>query len=146
MSKVFEALKRAELARAEQQDATAVGTSMAERAERRRTARLNVQVPLFVYGYTPEGDPFYEDARTIAINAHGGLIFMPTIVRPGQRLLVTKEGDEQTQACVVLSVRARLTQGADVAFEFPTPLPQFWQKLEIILSKYLDKSAFMTSV
>lgn len=58
MSKIFEALKQAELARAEHQDATAAGTSTAERAERRRTARLNVQVPLFVYGYTPEGDPF----------------------------------------------------------------------------------------
>jgi hypothetical protein len=131
MSKIFEALKQVELARAGQQEPTPAGKSTAERAERRRTARVNVQVPVFVYGYTPEGDPFYEDARTIAINAHGGLIFMPTIVRPGQRLLVTKEGDEQTQACVVLSVRARPTLGADVAFEFPTPLSQFWQNLEI---------------
>lgn len=130
MSKIFEALKRAELTRADDPNATAAGTSAAERPERRRTARCNVQVPLFVYGHTPEGDPFYEDARTIAINAHGGLIFMPTIVRPGQRLLVTKEGDEQTKECVVLSVRARLAHGADVALEFPTPIPHFWGNCE----------------
>lgn len=118
------------MARANDQNATAVVTSVvtraAKRPERRRTARLNVQVPLFVYGYTPEGNPFYEDACTIAINTQGGLIFMPTIVRPGQRLLVTKEGNEQAKECIVLSVRARLSQGADVALEFPTPLPHFW--------------------
>ena len=133
-SDLFEALKQAELARADDQNATALVTSVAtraaERPERRRAARLNVQVPLFVYGYTPEGDPFYEDARTIAINTHGGLIFMPTIVRPGQRLLVTKEGDEQAKECIVLSVRARLAQGADVALEFPTPIPYFWGNWE----------------
>jgi hypothetical protein len=137
MSKIFEALKQAELARADDQNATALVTSVAtravERPERRRTARLNVQVPLFVYGYTPEGDPFYEDAHTIAINTHGALIFMPIIVRPGQRLLVTKEGDEQAKECIVLSVRARLMQGADVALEFPTPIPDFrgnWESPE----------------
>jgi hypothetical protein len=80
---------------------TSVVTRAAKRPERRRTTRLNVQVPLFVYGYTPEGNPFYEDACTIAINTHGGLIFMPTIVRPGQRLLVTKEGDEQAKEGIV---------------------------------------------
>ena len=105
MSKIFEALKQAELARANDQNATAVVTSVvtraAKRPERRRTTRLNVQVPLFVYGYTPDGNPFFEDACTIAINTHGGLIFMPTIVRPGQRLLVTKEGDEQAKEGIV---------------------------------------------
>jgi len=135
MSKIFEALKQAELTRADDQNATAMVTSVVtrvpERPDRRRTARLNVQVPLFVYGYTPEGDPFYEDACTIAINAHGGLIFMQTIVRPGQRLLVMKEGDEQANECVVLSVRARLAQGADVALEFPTPIPYFWGTQEL---------------
>ena len=58
MSKIFEALKQAELARADDQNATALVTSVAtraaERPERRRAARLNVQVPLFVYGYTSE--------------------------------------------------------------------------------------------
>jgi hypothetical protein len=130
MSKIFDALKQAALARADHADSATVGRRAAERPERRRTARLNVQVPLFIYGHTPEGNPFYEDACTIEINAHGGLISMPNIVRPGQRLLVTKSGDEQTQTCVVLCVRARLGQSFDVAFEFPTPMLHFWGNWE----------------
>lgn len=130
MSKIFDALKQAELARADDRAATTRKIGPPKRPERRRTARLNVQVPLFVYGYTQEGDPFYDYACSIAINAHGGLMFMLTTVRPGQRLLVTKKENEETTECLVLSVRARLALGVDVAFEFPAPMSNFWGNWE----------------
>jgi hypothetical protein len=130
MSKIFDALKRAESERAKHQDTRAAGTGIAERLDRRRTARVKVQVPLFVYGHTLKGGPFYEEARTIAINAQGGLISMRNVVRPGQRLVVVNKEDEQTQECVVLSVRARPGHRLDVAFEFPTPMPHFWRNLD----------------
>jgi hypothetical protein len=68
MSKIFDALKRAELAPED-----------SRQAERRRTCRRRVYVSLFVYGYTVD-NPFCEDACTVEINAHGGLISMQTAV------------------------------------------------------------------
>ena len=85
-----------------------------------------VKLPLFVYGYGADGNPFYEHAHTIAMNARGGLISLSTPVEPGQRLLITNKENECSQECVVEFLGARLSRGVDVAFEFSTPMPEFW--------------------
>jgi len=85
-----------------------------------------VKLPLFVYGYSADGNPFYEHAHTIAMNPRGGLISMNTPVEPGQKLLITNKENECSQECVVEFLGARLSRGVDVAFEFSTPMPEFW--------------------
>jgi hypothetical protein len=99
--------------------------------ERRRTPRVYVHIPIFVYGHTPEGDPFHEETWTISINGGGGLISMSSRVQPGQRLAVTNQGNDQTEQCIVVSVTAGWTDGGKIALKFPTPMPQFWRQLEI---------------
>jgi len=103
-------------------------TSTAEYTDRRVTSRIYVHLPLSIYGVGR--DPFYEETYTISINGTGGLILMASSVQPGQRILVTNQGNDQTQECVVVSVVAQPT-GSHVAFKFPTPMPQFWHRLEI---------------
>lgn len=121
MSKIFEALKRAELAAAKKSE-----TDNARQLERRRTPRVRVHIPLLVYGYKDKS-PFHEDACTVEVNAHGGLISMQTSLLPRQKLLMVNAGNESKQHCTVLSVRVRQESGFDVAFEFLNPEPQFWQ-------------------
>jgi len=142
LSKIFEALKRAELARVDSKDSPASGTETSRQPERRRTSRIPVQVPLFVYGHTGD-NPFHEEACTVEINAHGGLISMQTAVRPGQKLLLMNKEDESSQQCIVLSVRVRQERAFDVSFEFPTAIPQFWQNSEIGRS-FLRSAALST--
>ena len=89
------------------------------------------KLPLFVYGYGPEGTPFYEQAETIATNERGGLISLQTPVQPGQRLLITNKENECSQECVVEFLGARLARGVDVASNFPLPAPHFWGPAEI---------------
>jgi hypothetical protein len=125
LSKIFEALKRAELASTKNSDADAT-----RQPERRRTPRVRVHIPLLVYGYKGKS-PFHEDVYTVEVNAHGGLISMQTALRPRQKLLVVNNGNESKQHCIVLSVRVRQKCGFDVAFEFLDPTPRFWQDLEI---------------
>ena len=91
-------------------------------------AQMNL--PLFIYGYWPDGTPFYEEARTIATNSRGGLISMQTVVQPGQRLLITNKENECSQECVVEFLGAKLARGVDVAFEFSVPAPEFWSAAE----------------
>ena len=99
--------------------------------DRRGTRRVSVQIPLFVYGRTVGGDPFYEEAYTIQVNGNGGLISMSNHVRPGQRLVVTNQGNEQTERCVVVWVAARASDRSNIALKFPGPTPHFWRGLEI---------------
>lgn len=107
------------------------GTRTVELPDRRVTPRVYVHIPLFVYGRTPSGDPFHEEARTISINGAGGLISMSSRVQPGQRLAVTNQGNDQTEQCTVVSVVAGSADGSDIALKFPAPMPQFWRGLEI---------------
>ena len=131
VSQVLDTLKQAELVHAGCLDSKTAGLGAIEQVDRRRTPRIQVQIPMFVYGYASRSVPFYEEARTMTINAHGGLLCMQTAVQPGQRLLVINVGNERTQECVVVFVEARLARGIAVAFEFPTSMSQFWHNLEI---------------
>jgi hypothetical protein len=126
MSKIFEALRRAELLRAKRKEAKTVGAC--GYTDRRLTSRTYVRIRLFIYGYMPGGDPFYEETYSIVVNGAGGLISMTSDVRPGQRLVVTNEGNEQSQECVVVSVEPYRSH---IALKFPAPTPQFWRDLEI---------------
>lgn len=103
------------------------GQVLAEQAD----GITQIKLPLFVYGCGPDGEPFYEHAHTVATNARGGLISLNTPVEPGQRLVITNKENECSQECVVGFLGARLARGVDVAFEFPTPMPQFWGPREL---------------
>jgi len=97
------------------------------RPERRRTPRRHIPIPLFVYGYTPEGQPFHEETFTSAVNVHGGSMRMEAGVQLGQRLLVTNQRNECEQPCIVVFVGARLGNGIDVAFSFTAAMLSFWR-------------------
>jgi len=105
-------------------------TSNAGQTSRRATSRIAAHLPLFIYGSMPGGNPFYEEASTISISGAGGLILMESSVQPGQRLMVTNQGNDQTQECVVVSVAAQ-PAGSRVAFRFASPTPRFWQGLQL---------------
>jgi hypothetical protein len=96
------------------------------RPERRRTPRRPLPIPLFVYGHTPEGQPFYEETFTTTVNVHGGSMRMETSVQLGQRLLVTNHENDSAQPCIVVFVGTRLGGGVDVAFSFTAAMPSFW--------------------
>jgi hypothetical protein len=103
-------------------------TSSVEYTDRCVTNRTYVHLPLFIYGVGR--DPFHEETRTICVDEAGGLILMARRVQPGQRILVTNQGNDRTQACVIVSVSAQAAC-SQVEFKFLTPAPQFWHGLEI---------------
>lgn len=99
------------------------------RPERRRTPRKHIPIPLFVYGHTAEGHPFYEETFTNAVNVHGGSMRMEASVQLGQRLLVTNQNNECAQPCIVVFVGAQVGGGIDVAFSFTAAMPYFWRSM-----------------
>jgi len=97
-------------------------------SDRRRSERVNLQVPVFVYGHANDEEPFYEETKTREVNAHGGLIAMAMGVKSGQRLLLANAVTQKEQECHVVHAGPKhLNRKTNVAIEFTQPAPDFWR-------------------
>ena len=95
-------------------------------ANRRRSQRVLMTIPVLVSGnYGPES-PFQEEARTRAISAHGSLLLMATQVHRGQRLTLSNLQTKASLECVVAHIDRRQANLPQVGVEFTLPNPMFW--------------------
>src|SRR4051812_40428085 len=63
-------------------------TSTAEHTGPRVKGRTNAQLPLFIYGSLPGGDPFHEEPFTTSFNETGGLTWLPSRVDAVQEIML----------------------------------------------------------
>jgi hypothetical protein len=97
------------------------------RADRRRCARWNAHVPVFVYGHPSGQSPFHEEAYSAMVSERGALLIMTTPVPVGEMLLLTNKVTQADQECRVAHVGPRDGPSVEVAVEFTTAAPQFWR-------------------
>jgi PilZ domain-containing protein len=95
-------------------------------ANRRRSQRVLMKVPVRVSGKTGIGLPFEEDAHTEAISAHGALLLVSTQVYRGQRLSLSNLQTKAALECVVAHIAKRQGEDSQVGVEFMLPNPMFW--------------------
>jgi hypothetical protein len=94
----------------------------------RRSGRLELAVPVFVYGWsTADDSPFTEITRTLEVNAHGGLVALSAMVRPGQMILLVNNRTERERKCRVVRVHRESDSACKVGFEFVRPESRFWE-------------------
>jgi len=93
---------------------------------RRRSERVILQMKVTVIAEDVQRRPRQEEARTLVVNAHGGLLKMKLDVHVGQpmRLVNPQIGVEQN--CRVVRVEDTSPEFFSVAFEFDQPNPKFW--------------------
>ncbi len=115
MSKIFEALRTAQQAQA------------TEELDRRRSRRVPLRVPVFVYGHLSCRLPFHERAYLQQVSADGGLLTLSTDVKHGQKLLLTNDLTQKQQKCFVVHLRSRDSRRMEVGVEFAQPCPEFVQ-------------------
>jgi hypothetical protein len=130
MRKIFDDRGQAETTVGESKSSKNSAAKPFGKMDHRRTRRARVQVPLLVYGYARNGNPFSEQAHTIEINAHGALIAMKTAMPPGERLLLTNETNQKTVECTVQTLSTGQGQVIVAAVAFAAPAPEFWRKLD----------------
>lgn len=95
--------------------------------ERRGSPRIEMRVPVFIYGHGGEArEPFHEETTSIVVNANGGLVTLKSRVGFGQRLLLTNAGTHEERQCRVVRFDAAETLHAVVAIAFSEPSPDFW--------------------
>jgi hypothetical protein len=58
-------------------------------AERRRSPRLHLQIPIFVRGVDAHGDGFLDLSRTVNISATGACLAVPRPMKPGELISLT---------------------------------------------------------
>jgi PilZ domain len=95
-------------------------------ANRRRSQRVLMTVPVRVSGQTGIGSHFEEETRTVAISAHGALILVSTHVHRGQRLTLSNVQTKAALECVVAHIAKYQGAQPQVGVEFMLPNPIFW--------------------
>lgn len=93
----------------------------------RRSPRSKALIPVFVYGYGAQSEPFHEEAYASVVSENGGLLIMNAKVQPGQPLLITNRATEEERACHVAYVGEREPDQGVVAVEFTEPSANFWR-------------------
>ena len=95
-------------------------------ANRRRSQRVLMTIPVLVSGQTGAGLPFEEETHTRAISAHGALIPVSAQVYRGQRLILSNVQTKAALECVVAHIDRRQSDYAQVGVEFALLNPIFW--------------------
>src|SRR3989454_285792 len=95
-------------------------------ANRRRSQRVLMTIPVPVSGKTGAGSPFEEETHTRAISAHGALIPVLTTVYRGQRLTLSNIQTKAALECVVAHIARDQSGHLQVGLEFMLPNPIFW--------------------
>jgi hypothetical protein len=95
-------------------------------ANRRRSQRVLMTIPVRVSGQNHVGSPFEEETHTRAISAHGTLVLMSTQVYRGQRLTLSNIQTKGALECIVAHIDRRKGEHAQVGVEFTLPNPLFW--------------------
>jgi hypothetical protein len=100
--------------------------SLASPANRRRSERVMLQIPVTVMAETPERMHVREETQTLVVNAHGGLMKLKAELHVGQPLLLVNPQTGAREGCRVVRVDQPAAEYFAVAFEFDHPSPKFW--------------------
>lgn len=93
---------------------------------RRRSERVMLRMKVTVIAEDVQRQPRQEEALTLVVNAHGGLLQMKMDVHVGQPMRLLNPQNNVEQNCRVVRIDDTSTEFFSVAFEFDQPNPKFW--------------------
>jgi len=95
-------------------------------AERRRSQRVNIAMPVLVRGKRG-GQPFEEQALTISVSAHGCMVRVATPLTRLQEVAIVNVKTAEELPCKVTFLGQKEAGKTEVAVEFSEPSPVFWR-------------------
>lgn len=93
----------------------------------RRSKRLALHVPVFVYGHAVDNSPFSHITCMLTVNAYGGLVPLAAPVKQGQLILLMNDTTHETRACRVVYIGRERGGQREVGIEFLRAAPNFWK-------------------
>ncbi|HET6144649.1 MAG TPA: PilZ domain-containing protein [Candidatus Acidoferrales bacterium] len=127
MSRIFEALRHAQLKRPDQPKTTLLHTSLAEISDRRKTKRSPVDLSVYVYGHGPGKETFHEEAHTLNVSDGGALLLLSVPVEKGQLLLLTNQITGQEMDCRVVYLGTKHSRTVETGIVLSRSNAEFWQ-------------------
>jgi hypothetical protein len=127
MSRIFEALKQAQLRRADDVQPKPPEEDAGEIPDRRRSRRWALHIAVYVYGHGPGKEPFHEEAHTLSVNANGALLLLSVPVEKGQTLLLTNQLTKKEQDCHVVFLGKKHSRTVETGVAFSETNFDFWQ-------------------
>lgn len=100
---------------------------------RRRSARLPLEIPVHVYGRTPNNFPFRDQTCTLTIDAHGARVSLAADVEPGQSVLLVHSLTQEERECRVVHVGPKRNGRRKVGLEFRNPPEDFWHVFQPVV-------------
>jgi hypothetical protein len=108
---------------------------------RRRSARLDLRIPVRIYGRTPDGRPFRDLTETQSVNAYGTRVCFSHLVTPGQSVLLVHGITEEEKECHIVYVKPEKKGKWQVGLEFVRPNGNFWQIFQPLQHADLEAKA-----
>ena len=101
-------------------------SSTSEERSRRRSERVVLCVAVLLSARIPQGKRISIDAKSLVVNAHGGLLDVGLELMKGQHIILNNPITERVATGKILRVERSEEGRFFVAFEFEFPTPNFW--------------------
>ncbi len=95
-------------------------------ANRRRSQRIWMELPVRVWRYDALGTQFSEETRTLSVGADGALILSSFAVKKGQHLVLCNIRTQGVMECLVVHTRELQDGKREVGAVFTLPNRTFW--------------------
>ena len=105
---------------------SAPGTSSDSYAERRRSQRVVIAMPVIIRG-NHGGKQFEEEATTISVSANGCLVRLGASVARAQEIAVVNPKTAEELPCTVIFIGQKDSGKTEVGLEFVEASPLFWR-------------------
>ena len=93
---------------------------------RRRSERVMLNMPVQVLAENEERQQIQVEAKTLVVNAHGGLLMLKHEIDNGEMIVLTNPETLEEQECRVVYQGEPCEKGQRIGVEFLTPAPRFW--------------------
>jgi len=101
-------------------------TAAENNAERRRSHRVYITMPIIIRG-TNGHLPFSEETHTASVNAHGCMVRLAEKVVRGQEVAILNPKTVEELPCTVTFVGQKESGKRELGLEFIDPSPLFWR-------------------
>lgn len=95
-------------------------------AERRRTHRIQISMPVIVRGKSG-GQSFEEKTQTVSVNANGCMVRLDARVARAQHVSIINPKTVEELDCTVTFIGQKEGSKTEIGLEFMEPSPLFWR-------------------
>jgi hypothetical protein len=96
-------------------------------ADRKKSQRVCLKVPVMITGRDVSGAPFTENTHTMKVNADGCLLALSAPVGKGHTVTLLNTRTLAMAECVVVRVEKSADTRSEIAASFLLPNKKFWQ-------------------